>query len=323
MLGCIGVLQIQAARQRLVGLSLWGGRGARWWGYAAGSLIIAGSFAGFYAFAPGIFVPGLAGSELVVLFAIGAILALAVNLIVASLTAPSPAEIMMEVDAGEEVSGPQLSGWLHVPQGPGPHPALCLIPEVGNPAEDLGTVAAELIDMGFVALAVDWMAENVQGEMPRYPDLLALVPAGVDYLLPRPEVDRNRIGVIGFGLGGDIALRATGTDERIAAVVAASLFLGHKPRDLGLDLLRYGSLPQAVQWRQQRRVQGVLVEELDAQAFLSRILPRPLLILHASGSPPPVSLKGVETSSLPVTQTGPFSGGEIAQVIGQWCEAHL
>lgn len=323
MLGCIGVLQIQAIRQRLVGLSLWGDRGARWWGYAAGFLIIAGSFAGFYAFAPGIFVPGLAGSELVVLFAAGFILALVVNLIVASLTAPGPGRAMMEAGEGEEVSGPQLRGWLHVPQESGPRPALCLIPEVGSPVGNLRTVAAELVNMGFVALAIDWVVENVQGQMPCYPDVLALVPAGVDYLFHRPEVDRNRIGVIGFGLGGDLALRAAGTDERIAAVVAISLFLALKPRDLGLDLLRYGSLWQAVQWRRQHRTESTLVEELNAQAFLPRIPPRPLLILHPTGSPLPVSLNGVELRSLPPAQTGLYPDGEMVRVIGQWCEEHL
>ncbi len=323
MLGCIGVLQIQAARQQLVGLSLWGGRGPRWWGYAAGFLIIAGSFAGFYAFAPGIFVPGLAGSELVVLFAVGAILALVVDLIVASLTAPGPGGTMMEAGEGEEVSSPQVSGWLHVPQGSGPHPALCLVPELESPAGSLRTAAAELVNMGFVALAIDWMTENVQEQMPRYPDVLALVPAGVDYLLQRSEVDRNRIGVVGFGLGGDLVLRATGTDERIAAVVAVSFFLGLKPRDLGLALLRHGSLRQAVEWRRQRRAQGTLAEELDAQAFLPRISPRPLLILHASGSPPPVSLNEVEIRSLPPAQAGVFLSSGTAQVIGQWCEEHL
>jgi hypothetical protein len=322
-LGCIGVLQIQATRLRLAGLSLWSGRGARWWGYVAGFLIVVGSFAGFYAFAPGIFVPGLAGSELVVLFTAAFILALVVNLTVASLTVWHSEGTMVDADGGEEVSSPQLRGWLHVPQGSGPHPALCLIPEVGSPARDLRAVAAQFLGMGFVTLAIDWIAGNAQGWLPHYPDILAMVPAGVDYLFHRSEVDRSRIGVTGFGLGGDLALRVAGTDERIAAVVAVRPFLDLGPHDLGLDLLRYGSLRQAVQWRQQLRAQSALVGELDVLAFLPRISPRPFLILHLSGSPLPVSLSGMEARSLPAAQADASLGGRTAQVIGQWCEEHL
>jgi len=323
MLGCIGVLQIQAARQRLVGLSLWGSRGARWRGYIVGCLLIMGSFASFYAFAPGIFVPGLAGSELVILFAFGVILALLVTLGFASLAAPRPEGAAMEADGAEEVVGPQLQGWLHLPQGSGPYPARCLVPEVGSLSEDLSTVASELRDQGFATLAIDCTTEDARGQVPRYPDVLAVVPAGVSYLLQQPEVDDGRIGVVGFGLGGDLALRAAGTDERIAAVVAVSPFLDLKPRDLGLDLLRYGSLWQAVRWRRRRKAQGTLVEQLDVLAFLPRIAPRPLLILHPSGSPLPVSLAGLETRLLPATQRGLSWGEQTAQVIGRWCEEHL
>lgn len=313
-LSCMGVLQIQAARQRLVGLSLWGGRGKSWWGYAAGLLLIIGSFAGFYAFTPGLFVPGLAGSELAALFAAGFILALVVTLAGASLAAPHPEGAAMEADKGEVVITPQLRGWVHVPQGSGSFPALCLVPEMGSSAGDLGMVAAQLRDMGFVTLSIDW---TVGGESPRYPDVLALVPAGVEYLLHRPEVDKARMGVIGFGLGGDLALRAAGTDEQIAAAVAISPCLTAEPCDSGLDLLRHGSFWQAVQWRRQWKAQSVLVEQLNAPAFLSRIPPRSLLILHPPESPPPAPQTGVEIRPLPATSQ------EVAQVIGRWCEEHL
>lgn len=323
LLSCIGVLQIQAARQRLVGLSLWGGRGARWWGHAAGFVLILGSFAGFYVFAPGIFVPGLAGSELLILFAVGFVLALVVTLIVASLAARRADGATTKANGAEEVTGPQLRGWVRLPQGTGPHPALCLVPEVGNSSEGLATVAAQLRDQGFVTLVIDYTAEHAQGQVPRYPDVLATVPAGVTFLLKQPEVDAGRIGLVGFGLGADLALRAAATDERIAAVVAVCPLLDLKPRDLGLDLLRCGSLWQAVQWRKAGGARGNLVEQLDVLAFLPRIPPRPLLVLGHSESALPVPLVGLESRRLPAAQMGLFWGGETVQVIGDWCEEHL
>ena len=321
------MLQIQAARQRLVGLSLWWGWGARWWGYATGLLLIIGPFAGFYAFTPGIFVPGLAGSELAVLFAAGFILALVVTLAAASLAAPRPDRAAMEVGEGEAVVTPQLRSRVYVPQGSGPLPALCMVPEMESSAGNLRMVAAQLRALGFVMLSIDWMTAGdrayAQGRLPRYPDVLALVPAGVDYLLQRPEVDKGRIGVIGFGLGGDLALRAAGADEQIAAAVAVSPCLTPEPCYPSLDLLRQRSFWQAVRWRRRRRAQSVLVGQLNGLAFLPRIPPRPLLILHPPGSPLSAPLIGVETHSLLDTQAGPSWGQEVAQVIGHWCEEHL
>lgn len=44
--------------------------------------------------------------------------------------------------------------------------------------------------------------------------------AGVDFLSARPEIDSDKIGVIGFSMGGEEAIGAAGADPRIAAVVA-------------------------------------------------------------------------------------------------------
>jgi len=319
-LSCIGVLQIQAARQRLRGLSLWGGRGKSWWSYAVGALLIAGSFAGFYAFTPGLFVPGLAGSELVVLFAAGCILALTITLTASSLTAPYSGKAVREAEEGEAVVTPQLRGRLHIPQGSGPFPALCLIPEMGSPAGDLRMLATHLQALGFVVLSIDWMAAS---DPPLYPDMLALVPTGVNYLLQQPEVSEERIGVIGFGLGGDLALRAAGADEQVAAAVAVDPCLTPKPCDPGLELLRQRSLWQAVQWRRQRRARGLLAKQFNGLAALPQIPPRPLLILHPPQHPPSGLPKGVETCPLPDAQTELSWDQAVVQIIGHWCEEHL
>lgn len=319
-LSCIGVLQIQAAHQRLRGLSLWSGRGKSWWGYTVGSLLIVGSFSSFYAFTPGLLVPGLAGSELVILFAAGCILALTITLTASSLAAPRPSEAMREAEEGEAVVTPQLQGQLYVPQGSGPFPALCLIPEIGSPAGNLSMLASHLQTLGFVVLSIDWMAASGPSH---YPDMLALVPTGVNYLLRRREVNRERIGVIGFGLGGDLALRAAGPDGKIAAAVAASPCLALEPCETDLELLRQGSLWQAVQWRRRQRARGLLARQFDGLASLPQIPPRPLLILYPPQHSPPDLPNGVEAHPLPDAQTDPSRNQEVTQMIGHWCEEHL
>jgi hypothetical protein len=48
------------------------------------------------------------------------------------------------------------------------------------------------------------------------------VAAAVSFLCSRADVDRSRIGLIGWGLGGGIAVTAAADDDRVAAVAAVN-----------------------------------------------------------------------------------------------------
>jgi cephalosporin-C deacetylase len=65
---------------------------------------------------------------------------------------------------------------------------------------------------------------------------------GIDYLLTRPDVDPNRIGLIGTSQGGGMVLAAGGIDQRVKAVVSHLPYFcdaRHNPvfltQDLGRD----------------------------------------------------------------------------------------
>jgi hypothetical protein len=79
----LGVLRFVAARRKLIGLSLWGSRNPAP-GYLLGAVLTAGGFVWFFATTPEVFSPGLAGSELAVLFGAAGICALALTLIASS-----------------------------------------------------------------------------------------------------------------------------------------------------------------------------------------------------------------------------------------------
>jgi len=324
VLSCIGVLQIQAARQGLVGLCLPRGRGPQWWGYVVGSLLVIGSFAGFYALTPGLFVPGLAGSELAVLFGAGLILALGITLTSASLATRRARRRRARIDEAEEVVGPQLRGRLRIPRGSGPHPTLCLVPDMGSGPETLEVVSEALQAMGFMVLIIDWAMTDSRDHRTLYPDVLALIPAAISHLLQRPEVDERRIGVVGFGLGGDLALRAAGTDEQIAAVIAVEPAWASQPVEAGLDLLKHESLWQILRTCTRRKDRDAMAEKLDALTFLPQAASRPLLVLCASSeirsSTVPV---GTTTCPLPKSCEGLPWGHEVAHLIGRWCEENL
>lgn len=64
----------------------------------------------------------------------------------------------------------------------------------------------------------------------RYPDLAGCVPAAIDFLRGQPEVDPDRIGLVGVSLGGACALHAAARDDGIRAVATVST-----PHSLHLD----------------------------------------------------------------------------------------
>jgi len=52
------------------------------------------------------------------------------------------------------------------------------------------------------------------------PDWEAVVTPAVDWLLARPDVDPERIALMGMSLGGELAPRAAATEHRLAALIA-------------------------------------------------------------------------------------------------------
>ena len=46
------------------------------------------------------------------------------------------------------------------------------------------------------------------------------ISAALDYLSTRPEVDMEKVAVVGMSMGGEEAIGAIGSDHRIAAVIA-------------------------------------------------------------------------------------------------------
>jgi pimeloyl-ACP methyl ester carboxylesterase len=64
----------------------------------------------------------------------------------------------------------------------------------------------------------------------RYPDLAQNVPAALDFLRAQPEIDPDRVGLVGVSLGGACALNAAARCESIGAVATISM-----PHSLHLD----------------------------------------------------------------------------------------
>ncbi len=91
-----------------------------------------------------------------------------------------------------------------------------------------GLYAQTMAERGFVTLAFDPSYTGESGGAPRNiasPDINTEdFSAAVDFLGLQPEVDRERIGVIGICGWGGMALNAVAADKRVKAVVASTMY---------------------------------------------------------------------------------------------------
>jgi fermentation-respiration switch protein FrsA (DUF1100 family) len=91
-----------------------------------------------------------------------------------------------------------------------------------------GLYAQTMAERGFVTLAFDPSYTGESGGEPRNvasPDINTEdFSAAVDFIGLRPEVDRERIGVIGVCGWGGMALNAVASDKRVKAVVASTMY---------------------------------------------------------------------------------------------------
>ncbi len=144
--------------------------------------------------------------------------------------------------------GLQLVGDLRIPDdspfaAEGGLPALTLTgPLTGVKDQVVGNYAERLAAEGFVTLAFDHRNfGDSDGEPRQHEDSagkLADLRDAVGYLASRPEVDPDRIAVVGVCLGGGYAVRAAAFDPRVRAVagVGGAYNSPHRLREaLGAD----------------------------------------------------------------------------------------
>ncbi|GAA3212793.1 hypothetical protein GCM10017690_25360 [Microbacterium terregens] len=115
--------------------------------------------------------------------------------------------------------GVHLSGW-YLPSRNGA--AVVLRHGAASTAGDTAAHAQILHDAGFGVLATDARGHGNSGgqgmDLGWYGEMD--IRAAVDALVDRTDVDPRRVAVVGLSMGGEEAIGAAGTDDRIRAVVA-------------------------------------------------------------------------------------------------------
>jgi hypothetical protein len=121
--------------------------------------------------------------------------------------------------------GVTLRGWLFIPDGPAPHPAITMAHGFAGVKEHgLERFAREFAAAGFVVLVHDHRGFGASGGTPRF-DVdpwvqIADWRRAISFLESHPAVDADRIGLWGSSYAGGHAIVLGATDRRLRAVVA-------------------------------------------------------------------------------------------------------
>src|SRR6476469_10128847 len=140
---------------------------------------------------------------------------------------PRKWRVMMERQDVEFATegGVTLRGWLYIPEGPAPHPAITMAHGFAGVKEHgLDGFARVFAEAGFVVLVHDHRGFGASGGTPRF-DVdpwvqIADWRRAISFLESHPEVDATRIGVWGTSYAGGHVLVLGATDRRIRAVVS-------------------------------------------------------------------------------------------------------
>lgn len=180
-------------------------------------------------------------------------------------TAPAPRGATVSYAPGD----PEARGYLAVPEGAGPFPAVILIHEWNGLVDRVRQVADALAAEGYVALAADLF----QGRTGSNPDenralvaeaqansarMIGNLNEAVAFLRARPDVT-GRVGAMGWCFGGGVAL-SFGLDGEHHE--ATAIFYGR----LIDDPARLAALPHEVYGTFARLDQGPSVEQVEAFA---------------------------------------------------------
>lgn len=130
----------------------------------------------------------------------------------------------IKITSGDET----IKGYLVTPEGKGPFPGIVLIQEWWGLNPWMEEQATRLAKQGYVCLAPDLYRGKMATDMATARKLMMGMPndrairdlkAAVDALSARDDVKKDKIGVIGWCLGGGLALQTALADKRVSACV--------------------------------------------------------------------------------------------------------
>jgi carboxymethylenebutenolidase len=128
-----------------------------------------------------------------------------------------------------KVDGGVMRIYLGLPDGPGSFPALVVIQHQGGVDEFVQEMVKRTTDAGYVSVAPDLYhrdAPDCKDDGPtrrgrlRDQTVIKDVNAAIDFLKGHKSVDAERLGIIGFCMGGRVSYLSAGANSSFKAAVA-------------------------------------------------------------------------------------------------------
>ena len=126
--------------------------------------------------------------------------------------AMSNAAVSLHVLTYAGASG-RVNAFLVVPKSKLPHPAVLLLHGSGGNREDLLLPAVQLAQRGVVTMTI-----SQPNDAQTFRPLVVNARRALDLLAARRDVDRHRLGLVGFSLGAQTAAILAGDEPRLKAV---------------------------------------------------------------------------------------------------------
>jgi pimeloyl-ACP methyl ester carboxylesterase len=186
--------------------------------------------------------------------------------------------------------GLRLSAWYIPVKEIEPSPALIYVHGLGSNREELLDQARLLCDHGYSALLLDLRNHGQsEGFLTTLGYLESLdVGGAIKFLLDQPEIDEDRIGLVGHSLGGGIVIRAAARFPEVKATVAESAFTSLEDnieegvRQL-LGLPPFPFAPMVIYFGE--RETGLDIQQMRPIDDLSQIFPRAIMFVHGRNDP--------------------------------------
>lgn len=202
---------------------------------------------------------------------------------------------------------PALVGDLYLPDGEGPYGAILIYLGIASPADDpyAQALVRGLAQQGIVVLI--HQSRRMEAGIIDPAEVAGIVEA-VQFLHAQPQVDGERVGILGFSVGAGLALRAA-ADPRIrddvafvhsfggyfdaanvlSAVTTQQVVVNGKveswaPDPLAASLFQHALLATVANETERAQLQAALAGEGEPPAELSR-RGRTLLALYANDDP--------------------------------------
>jgi len=115
---------------------------------------------------------------------------------------------------GTVSAGPEISGWLVKPSGPGPFPAVILAHSCAGVNPHTNAWATRLVGWGYLVLAPDSFNPRGTNAVCTTPNIVtpnmrvADIAGALDFLAARPDVMKGHVGVIGHSHGASTVMRS-------------------------------------------------------------------------------------------------------------------